>query len=51
MMNLATDNVNIAFCPQKIHQNGLQITYLATGKTRSIFVYNEDPKVCAYFFC
>lgn len=37
--------MNVAFCPQKIHANGMQFTFLTKGATRSIFVYSEDPKV------
>lgn len=38
--------LNATFCPSKIgNPNGLQITCIKDGSTRSIFVYSEDGKV------
>lgn len=37
--------INATFCPDKIHPNGMQLTYLKEGYTRSIFVYADDTKV------
>lgn len=36
----------MTFCPYKIgNPNGLQLSWLKDGYTRSIFVYSEDGKV------
>ncbi|CAG2108265.1 unnamed protein product, partial [Medioppia subpectinata] len=39
--------LNMNFCPNKIaNPNGMQLTWIKDGFTRSIFVYSESGKVC-----
>lgn len=37
--------VNATFCPNKLHPNGMQISHMNGGQTRSIFVQSDDAKV------
>ncbi|XP_061410929.1 arf-GAP with dual PH domain-containing protein 1-like isoform X1 [Lethenteron reissneri] len=43
--------INATFQPDKIgNPNGLQVTYLKDGSTRSLFVYHEEGKVIVDWF-
>lgn len=37
--------VNVTLSPQKVHPNGMQISYMKDGMTRNIFVYADEGKV------
>lgn len=36
--------INVVFSPQKVHPQGMQITFIKDGLTRNIFVYSDDAK-------